>query len=170
MLKGEPGQPCSLHTSLGWTIYGKDSGDKEIIGSPRLMVYLIDHREDDEESCDKMLRIMTHDFDDCDNAGGLVSHSMDDKRALGIMQRTVEKVGGHYSVGLLRKDYDPSLPNSRSLAEKRLKSLKCRLGKKPSLLERCKEKNDRISPELCRVRPYGSNTSTRKGLLRATSL
>ena len=52
VLKGEPGQPCGLHTSLGWTIYGKDSGDKEIMGSSRLMVNFIDHR-DDEESVDK---------------------------------------------------------------------------------------------------------------------
>ena len=139
VLKGEPGQPCGLHTSLGWTIYGKDSGDKEIMGSPRLMVNFIDHR-DDEESVDKMLRIMAHDFDDCDNAGGLLSRSMDDKRALGIMERTVKKVGDHYSVGLLWKDDNPSLPNSRSLAVKRLMSLKCRLGKNPSLLERYKEK------------------------------
>ena len=87
-----------------------------------------------------MLRIMAHDFDNCDNAGGLVSHSMDDKRALGIMARTVKKVGDHYSVGLLWKDDNPSLPNSRSLAEKIIVSLKCRLGKNPSLLEKYKEK------------------------------
>ena len=116
-----------------------------------------------------MLRIMAHDFDNCDNAGGLVSHSMDDKRALGIMARTVKKVGDHYSVGLLWKDDNPSLPNSRSLAEKIIVSLKCRLGKNPSV-RKIQRKNDRIYPELCRVRAYRATISSRKSLLRATSL
>ena len=50
--------------------------------------------------------------------------SVEDKRALEIMHKTVKKVDGHYLIGLLWKDDEPKLPNNREMALKRLLSLK----------------------------------------------
>ena len=40
------------------------------------------------------------------------------------MNKTVKKIGDHYSVGLLWKDDDPQLPNNREMPVKRLLSMK----------------------------------------------
>ena len=53
--------------------------------------------------------------------------SVDDKRALQIIDETTRFVNGHYEVGLPWKDADPKLPDNRNMAERRLEMLKRRL-------------------------------------------
>lgn len=55
--------------------------------------------------------------------------SIEDKRALKILEDTTRIVDGHYEVGLLWKDDQPQLPNNRTLAEKRVELLRRRLTK-----------------------------------------
>ena len=38
VLVGKPGEPCGLHTALGWVIYGKDGEDREIKNESQVTV------------------------------------------------------------------------------------------------------------------------------------
>ena len=51
VLVGKPGEPCGLHTALGWVIYGKDGEDREIKNESQVMVNFLDGKVKDE-SCD----------------------------------------------------------------------------------------------------------------------
>lgn len=55
--------------------------------------------------------------------------SIEDKRALKILEDTTRVVDGHYEVGLLWKEDQPQLPNNRTLAERRVDLLRRRLTK-----------------------------------------
>ena len=96
---GTPGEPSGLRTFLGWTVYGTDSGNREISATPRVIVNFIDVEESPEQSCNQLLDILSSDFQDL----GLPEKpypSIEDKRATKIMNKTVKRVGDHYSVGL----------------------------------------------------------------------
>ena len=58
---GAPRDPPGLHTFLGWTIYGTDKGNQEI-KSHRLMVNFLDTEESSEVSCEKILEVLSQDF------------------------------------------------------------------------------------------------------------
>ena len=59
--------------------------------------------------------------------------SIEDRRALAIMENTVRKVDGHYQIALPWRYQSPCLPNNRSMAERRLRLLQNRLKKDESL-------------------------------------
>ena len=92
---GAPGNPTGLRTHLEWTVYGKDDGDQEI-NTPKLMVNFLDK----EESCKQILDLLNQDFKDLE-LPQVPALSVEDKRALEILHKTVKKVDGHYSIGLL---------------------------------------------------------------------
>ena len=60
-------------------------------------------------------------------SGATKELSIEDKRALQIIEETTRFVDGHYEVGLPWKDVEPKLPNNRIMAEKRLEMLRRRL-------------------------------------------
>ena len=45
--------------------------------------------------------------------------SVQDKRALKVIEETLTKLDGHYEIGILWKDKDIHLPNNRAVAELR---------------------------------------------------
>ena len=53
--------------------------------------------------------------------------SLEDKRALAVMENSATMVDGHYQVALPWREPNPYLPNNRSMAERRLLLLKKRL-------------------------------------------
>ena len=59
--------------------------------------------------------------------------SVEDHKALKIINNTILFADGHYQMGLLWKHEDPHLPFNRSLAETRLKALKGRFRQSPEL-------------------------------------
>ena len=59
--------------------------------------------------------------------------SVEDHKALKIINNTISFADGHYQMGLLWKHEDPHLPFNRSLAETRLKALKGRFRRTPEL-------------------------------------
>ena len=65
-----------------------------------------------------------------------VSPSLEDKRALEIMEKSMKRVDGHYQVALPWRCDPPYLPNNRLMAEKRCALLKKRLEKDKELLEK----------------------------------
>ena len=60
---GEQGDPSGLQTFLGWTIYGTNGGDQEI-QPPKLMVNFLACEVKPEESCEKILEVLSQDFRD----------------------------------------------------------------------------------------------------------
>jgi hypothetical protein len=60
--------------------------------------------------------------------------SVEDKRALEMMEDSIQKVNGHYQVSLPWKSYPPDLPNNRALAVRRCELLRRRLLKDGDLL------------------------------------
>ena len=65
--------------------------------------------------------------------------SIEDRRALAIMERTVQMVDGHYQLSVPWKYDNPCLPNNRSMAEKRLNLLKRRLENNKVFQEKYKD-------------------------------
>ncbi|KXJ08305.1 putative RNA-directed DNA polymerase from transposon BS [Exaiptasia diaphana] len=59
--------------------------------------------------------------------------SIEDKRAMNIVEETLHKDGNHYKMGLLWKEPKPQLPYNRPLAEARINHLKHRLQNNPQL-------------------------------------
>ena len=60
--------------------------------------------------------------------------SVEDKKAVELMERSLKKVNGHFQVALPWKSYPPSLPNNGEMAERRCQLLKRRLLKDEDLL------------------------------------
>ena len=62
--------------------------------------------------------------------------SVQDKRALKVIEETLTKVDGHYEIGILWKDKDIHLPNNRAVAELQLRHLRRRLEQDAELKQR----------------------------------
>ena len=133
---GEPGQPYGMHTALGWTIYGKDATSQR---PTRVMVNFIRQEHPPDVSCQQVLKALTGDFEDI-GAPQERCMSVEDKRALDIMQKTVKEVDGHLSLGLLWKDDKVDLEDNRSMALRRLEGLKRRFMADPDLFLKYRQK------------------------------
>ena len=66
------------------------------------------------------------------------TRSIEDKRALSLMERTTVKIDGEdaYVSGLLWREEDPHLPNNFNMAKQRLKSLEKKFENNPEIRER----------------------------------
>ena len=66
------------------------------------------------------------------------TRSIEDKRALSLMERTTVKIDGEdaYVSGLLCREEDPHLPNNFNMAKQRLKSLEKKFENNPEIRER----------------------------------
>ena len=65
-----------------------------------------------------------------------VSASVEDKRVLEVMERTLKMVDGHYQVALPWRYDQPYLPNNRVVAERRGLLLKKRLLRDEAMREK----------------------------------
>ena len=63
----------------------------------------------------------------------LKSMSVEDHKAMKIIENTISKVDGHYQIGLLWKQEDPNLPFDRVAAQARHHHLKRRFSCDPDL-------------------------------------
>ena len=137
---GAPGEPCGLRTALGWTVYGKDERDQIVSATPRFTVNFVSSSEEKRRSCQNLLKIMEHDFQDVEPHTSKLALSQEDQRALSMLEESVCKVGRHYSVGLLWKEKISGQWNNRSLAEKRMEGLRKRFEKDPNLFQQYSDK------------------------------
>ncbi|XP_070075691.1 uncharacterized protein [Drosophila takahashii] len=62
--------------------------------------------------------------------------SVDDEKALEILDKTCSKSEGHYQVGLLWRNNNPILPESYNNAVKRLNCLKAKINREPELFDK----------------------------------
>ena len=126
-------------TGLGWTLVGPD---------PQLTVRQSDARHVNwirsEEATDlrkDFHRLYDKDFGDMSYLE-TNSHSVQDKKALSLMEGSVKKYENRYQVALPWKSDALEFPYNRSVAETRLESLLRRLVKDKGLLDQYKPKMD----------------------------
>ena len=133
---GEPGQPYRIHSALGWTIYGKDVTSQR---PASVMLNFIRQEHPPDVSCQQVLKALTGNFEDI-GAPQEQCMSVEDKRALDIMGKTVKEVNGHLSLGLLWKDDKMDLEDNRPMALRRLEGLKRRFMADPDLFLKYRQK------------------------------
>ena len=72
--------------------------------------------------------------------------TVNDKRAMEILQKTTTKYGNHYAVGLLCKEDNVTLPNNKPLAISKLYNLEKKFGKEQKIKQMYTETmNDEIA-------------------------
>ena len=134
--RGNRGEPYAIRTPLGWTLMGpmERSDGEDCHMNVRSLEAL---REVDD--------CLVHQFEmfwEVENAGVIpeskLSMSVEDKRALAIMEQSVKLEDGHYQIALPWRQYPQFLPYNRFMAERRLQSLKNRLLLDGELLENYK--------------------------------
>ena len=123
--KGGPNEPLAIRSCLGWSILGGSvsCNDKH--------QFNLNHVSCEEISLSRQLE----DFWWVESYGterpSLKSMSVQDHKATEIIENTISKVDGHYQIGLLWKQEDPSFPFNRIAAEARLHHLKRRFSRDP---------------------------------------
>ena len=137
--RGNRGEPYAIRTPLGWTLMGPmERSDGE---SCHLNVNFVRSSEALREVDDCLVHQLER-FWEVENAGVIsesrLSMSVEDKRALAIMEQSVKLEDGHYQIVLPWRRYPPFLPYNRFMAERRLQSLKNRLLLDGELLENYK--------------------------------
>ena len=127
--RGRKGEPHAAKTTLGWTVFGPANK----ITDSRCQVNLLQLKKAEENIPDsnRLLRNQLEKFWKTDFGDSLsdskATLSVEDKRALEVLETSAKKVGGHYQLPLPWKPRPPCLPNNRFVAEKRLRHLKGRL-------------------------------------------
>lgn len=130
--RGRRKQPCAARTLLGWTLIGPVGGSS----NPEATVSFLSGGQ--ETLSAQIERMYNAEFGES-SASSKEMMSIEDRRALAIMERTVQMVDGHYQLSLPWKYDNPCLPNNRPMAEKRLNLLKRRLEKNKVLQEKYKD-------------------------------
>ena len=128
--RGKGKQPYAVRTSLGWTLIGPMGGKTN-----QANVNFIN--EDQESISQQLERMYNNEFTDTSTDASR-SMSIENTRALTIMQSTICLVDGHYQLSLPWRHKTPCLPNNRPVAEKRLRLLKRRLLRDEVLLKNYK--------------------------------
>ncbi|XP_077971393.1 uncharacterized protein LOC120335312 [Styela clava] len=147
--------PAAHRTVFGWALFGPDrtmshSSCESVsaVSCPRLNTVC---------ACDTdqfLCKICGHDFIDLDCDPFTTEHSLDDKKALVVMNDTAVKVNGRYQVALPWKDKNIKLPNNRQMAVKRLESQKRKFIRDPDLFFKYKSKiNDYLDKGYAEIVP-----------------
>ena len=125
-------QPCAAWTLLGWTLIGPLASTSHCVVSINFL------SGGQEPLSGQIKRMYNADFTET-TASSKEMMSIEDRRALAIMESTVQMTDGHYQLSLPWKYENPCLPNNRTMAVKRLDLLKRRLQKDEDLKRRYKE-------------------------------
>ena len=130
-------QPHAIRTILGWTVMGPLKGNSyqeaqlncihvdQALGCKEDVKGMSSIHEQLESLYNSEFSESTADLKEC--------LSIEDRRAKAMMDSSVKFKDGHYEIGLPWKYSEPTLPNDRSMAEKRLGYLKKRLERDPTL-------------------------------------
>ena len=139
--------PYGLRTDLGWSIVGvvdPDYCNDDFFGTshrvlslevrsphinegnnqPPSVLFSLKTKVKEIVSGD-ILKIMEQEFSDSGIEGSALSQQ--DKRFISVLSEGIHFENGHYMMPLAFKDTDPCLPNNKSLAISRLRSLRKRL-------------------------------------------
>ena len=124
--RGRPREPLAARTLLGWTLLGP-------VGSVSRQEVNVNFIHTNQETITSQLqRLYNTEFTETSCSTDMAM-SIEDRRALAIMENTVRKVDGHYQIALPWRYQSPCLQNNRSMAERRLRLLQNRLKKDESV-------------------------------------
>ena len=131
--RGQRTQLYAVKTLLGWTLMGPIGEET----NKDFQVHFIKHEEKKLEG--QVERMFRMDFSESQVNPSAVEMSLEDSRALSIMESSTRKVNGHYQIDLPWRHSSPCLPNNRKMAEKRLILLQWRLKKNPWLRDKYRQ-------------------------------
>ena len=129
--RGRKKEPYAIRTPLGWSV----AGPMESASANEVSSFFI--QSEDDILTEKVNKMFQMDFSEttyCQDS----EMSLEDKRALAIMEQSLIVVDNHYQLDLPLRER-PNFPNNKSLAERRLNSLKTRLKKDPHLYDKYKK-------------------------------
>ncbi|XP_062715819.1 uncharacterized protein LOC134291715 [Aedes albopictus] len=120
---GRTGEPVGLRCKLGWTVSGPvtSSGTEEYCGV---------------HQCDLLMDQSLKNYFTMEEAGITCPYrveSEEDRRARGILEETTRRVGNRFETGLLWRTDKIQMPDSYSMAYRRMQSLEQRFRKNPDL-------------------------------------
>ena len=156
------GGPFATRTVLGWVLNDPLGRRTNQTRTANFIKADVELNQQFERFCDLEFNDSIYD--------PKTSMSQNDKRALDVMKSTARLTNGHYEIALPWKNYPPCLKNNKSLAENRLKPLKRRLERDPSILVKYKENHggfvtQRLRQTSAQSRPW----SPRRPLVSTTS-
>ncbi|XP_062699445.1 uncharacterized protein LOC134284513, partial [Aedes albopictus] len=135
--EGRIGQPAAAKTRLGWTVYGPISGQ----GSPSEQCLF--HLYHEARNSDDDLHDLVKDFFSTENVGVAVVpvlEGSDEVHSRKMLEDTTTRLSsGRFQTGLLWKYDHIDFPDSKPMAENRMKSLERRLLRKPELFDNLKQ-------------------------------
>ena len=122
--RGKRGEPIAVQSLLGWTLMGPTENDQEDSSFSVNFVRLEDGSDSrDEALLSQVEKFWKRDYVDTLSSTKLAM-SVEDERALKLMEDSGVKVSGHYQVALPWRFQPPCLPNNRIAAEQRLQLLR----------------------------------------------
>ncbi|XP_074620907.1 uncharacterized protein LOC141879532 [Acropora palmata] len=130
--------PYAIETPLGWAVTNWLPGDQRAASPYKAFKAYERCAGEDEE-----LQWLVLAQSEIETLGVVKlanpTRSIEDKRALSLMERTTVKIDGEdaYVSGLLWREEDPHLPNNFNMAKQRLKSLEKKFENHPGIRERC---------------------------------
>ena len=129
-------QPYATKTPFGWCVAGPTNKREDNSKPVALSVFEFDWAENEpamelHQQVEKFWASESYGFGNASDS----ANSIEDNRALEVLEGTTRLKNGRYEVGLLWRNNDTHLPNNRSLAEKRLKQLKKRFDRDPEFTE-----------------------------------
>ena len=128
--QGRWDEPIAVKTPLGWTLFGNvDQGHCETINAN----FLASDKEITlQHQIERFWEIDSYATEQVLSESTL---SVEDRRALAILESSTVKEEGHYKTALLWKR-EPALPNNRAMAVSRLHSTERKLKRIPELAEK----------------------------------
>ncbi|XP_055615196.1 uncharacterized protein LOC129761499 [Toxorhynchites rutilus septentrionalis] len=137
--EGTQNQPIAVKTRLGWTICGGGNQD-----DATNLVHSIFHVCPCEKRTDEDLHKAMKEYFAIDSLGVAQPKktllSAEDERAQFLLESTTVLKGGRYETGLLWRYDSVRLPDSRSMALRRLQCLKTRMDRDPQLADALNQK------------------------------
>ncbi|XP_062704047.1 uncharacterized protein LOC134286450 [Aedes albopictus] len=131
--EGRVGQPAAAKTRLGWTVYGPIPGESSSTQQCQFHLYK------EAQNPDDVLHDLVKEFFSVEHVGVAVApllEGSDEMRSRKILEETTLRLpSGRFQTGLLWKYDHIHFPDSKPMAESRLKSLARRLRRKPELFE-----------------------------------
>ena len=129
-------QPYAMKTPFGWCVAGPTNRKEDDRKPVALSIFEFDWAEDKStmelnQQVEKFWATEQHGFGNAGNS----SNSVEDVRALKMLERRTKLKNGRYEVGLLWRNKEPALPNNRVQAEKTLRQLKRRFQRDPAFVE-----------------------------------
>ena len=128
--------PYAVRTIFGWTINGP-------LGRNRRTYRSTNYIRNDNTLSKQFEKFCNAEFNDS-SFDNKLAMSVEDLRAVNIMETSIQLVNGHYELAMPWKHFPPHLPNNRPLAEHRLRLLKKRLVRNPDLFAKYAESMDNL--------------------------